>query len=204
MTIQTDIQPNAVGVALAGLGDTAHSHQALQLRLDLFEESIVITRYNDDGIPVTCYEIGPDDLASAFSGIPLSTGLLPRNCLSYARRDGQELISIYIPPGRHTLVAWLDPEQKAEFDLPLPGFVFVGQGVQYRIFAIKQRPGNRERLFRPPLPNVFGDGRICAGNVNFPPCTAKTIHEAARLFFTSEFNHDLAQSKSAEYQENVL
>jgi len=204
MTTQTDVQLSATGIALAGLGDTAYSHQGLQLRLDLFEESIVLTRYNDDGVPVTCYEVAPGDLATAFSGIPLSTGLLPRDCLFYARRDGQELIAIYVPPGRRTLVAWLDPEQKVEFDVPLPGFVFAGQGSQYRIFAIKQRPGDRERLFRPPLPNVFGGGRICAGNVNFPPCTAKTIHEAARLFFASEFNHDLAQSKSAEYQENVL
>jgi len=204
MITQTDVQLSAVGIALAGLGDTAHSHQNLQLRLDLFEESIVLTHYDDGGKPVTCYEVGPDDLASAFTGIPLSTGLLPRDCLFYARRDGQELIAIYIPPGRRTLVAWLDPEQKVEFDVPLPGFVFTGQGGQYRIFAVKQRPGERERLFRPPLPNVFDDGRICAGNVNFPPCTATTIHEAVELFFASEFNHDLAQSKSAGYKENVL
>lgn len=203
MTTQTNIQPNAVGLALAGLGDAARLHQDLELRLDLFQESIVVTRY-DDGRPVTCYEVAADDVAAAFSGVPLSTGLLPRDCLFYARRDGQELLAVYIPPGRRTLIARLDPDRRREFDLPLPAFIFIGQGSQYRIFAVKQRPGERERLFRPPLPNVYDDGRICAGNVNFPPCSAKTIHTVAGLFFASEFNHHLAGGKSTEHPESIF
>jgi len=203
MITQTDIQLNVTGLALAGLGDVAGDRQQLRLRLDLFEESIVLTRY-DDNRPITCYEVAPDDLAAAFANMPLTTGVLPRDCLFYARRDGPALFGIYIPPGRRTLVAWLEPEQKTEFDVPLPGFVFTGKGSRYCVFAVKHRPGNREGLFRAPLPNVFDNGKICPGNVNFPPCSAQTIHKAANMFFASEFNQDLMQGRSAEYQENVF
>lgn len=171
-----------------------NSYQRLLGRVDLFEETLFYTRF-DQGKPAAAFEVNPADLVAAFSGVPLATGLLPRDCLFYSRSGQHERIAVYLPAKVHTLaVAVLG--KRDEFKIPLPPLVFVGHGTDYWIHAVKQYPGPDEGLFLAPLPNVHNDGHICAGSVKFPRCSAKTIHQAAADFFSSDFNLDLSAGKS--------
>ena len=182
-------------------------------RVDLFDETVFYTAYQD-GRPVKAFEVSPADLAAAFAGLPLATGLLPRDCLFYARQAGEERFAIFLQATTRT-VRLSALGQKAEYIIPLPPLVFVGRGGRYAVHAVKQYPrpdaraaegsGAGEGLFRAPLPNVYGeDGRICQGSVKFPACSARTIHQAADLFFDSEFNLDLAGAKSQKYGASVV
>ncbi|MBN2003949.1 MAG: hypothetical protein JXA21_11395 [Anaerolineae bacterium] len=190
---------NALAAALAG--KCIVENQKLRARLELFDESIVLTRYQA-GKPVATYEVAPDALVSAFSGVPVATGLLPRECLFFAEANGAVRLGIYLPPRVRTLMANGDVPLMT---IPLPGMVFVGNGTGYSIFAVKQRPAEpSERLFHAPLPNVYPEGRICAGSVRFPACSAATIHTAAALFFASGFNSDLSRDKCHSHPGNVL
>lgn len=193
---------NALEAASAGIGGDL-ARQALRARLDLFEESVVLTRYSDSQ-PTSVYEVDPTALAQAFAGLPLLTGLLPRDCLFYEVAGGQERMAIYVAGHTYPLrvhTATID----ATWLVPLPGMIWLGQGIEYKLLAVKQRPGAAsERLFRAPAPNVWHDGRVCNGDVNFPVCNAATIHQAFRLFVGSTFNADLNSGKAQSYEKNIL
>lgn len=192
---------NALEVALAGLPVRVET-QVLRARLDLFEESLILTRY-ERGQAVSVYEIAPDALAAAFTGTPVTTGLLPRECLFAGRDNGKPYFGVYLPPQARVLrVAVATP---FTVTLPLPGLVFVGCGVKYRVFAVKHRPTTAdEGLFHAPLPNVYDTGTICQGSAAFPVCAAETFYPAIETFFASDFNADLSARKSRQYPQDVL
>ncbi|MBN2389915.1 MAG: hypothetical protein JXR84_04285 [Anaerolineae bacterium] len=181
---------NALGVALAGKLPAWLPHQELKARLDVYEEALVLTKF-EMGAATACYEVAPGDVATAFSGEELLTGVLPEGCLWY--RQGAEQIGLYLAPQ-----VWrVQLTQGVLLRTPLPGMVFVGCGSRYRLFAVKQRPSNgTERLFRAPVPNVFDNGEICKGTVPFKTSSVQTIREMMRLFFEdSVFNNHLAVGK---------
>lgn len=177
--------------------------QHLHARLDLFDETIFYTRY-DDGKPVSCFEVAPLDLVAAFSGLPMATGLLPRNCLFYGKSGSDERVAIYLPPAVRTLAVAGGGKKKASYTIPLPPLIFVGHGRSYAVHAVKQYPGPDEGLFLAPLPNVHAGGLICQGSVEFPRATPATIHAAADLFLSSDFNHDLSNNKSQKYAGSLF
>lgn len=195
----------ALDLAISGLvepGDL-QAQQQLKLRLDIFTESMVVTRYAE-GVPTIAYEVAPDDVASAFSGQPINTGLLPEGCLFYGRSGGQERLAILLPPSRQQVTAEAKGQIRA-YAIPLPWLLVLGQGTTYHIWALPRRPSTLSApLYHAPLPNVRNDGSICVGSVSFPICTPTTIAQAVDLFFESNFNRDLASGKSRAHYEDVL
>jgi hypothetical protein len=190
---------NALDAALAGLGDTCW--QTLVARIELYSESIVMTRYDRQGKPAAAFELDPRDLAAAFAGQTVTTGLLPQGCLWVGRMGGEEALGLYLPPARHTLRF----ATGALYDVPLPGLVLLGNGARYHAWAVKAYPrAESERLFHAPLPNVSAEGRVCPGNILFPTASAATLRQAAQLFLESEFNADLSNGKVRSHKGSVL
>ncbi|MBU1751150.1 MAG: prokaryotic E2 ligase family D protein, partial [Chloroflexi bacterium] len=138
--IAANIPPaNALALALAGTiqeGDR-QTHLA---RLDLYQESIILTRYGErPGDSTTCYEVNPADLCSALSGMPISTGLLPPHCLWYSYQGGVADLGIHVLPRRATLTLARSRAEPRVYRIPLPGLIFAGQGDRYRVFAVRDR-----------------------------------------------------------------
>ena len=168
-------------------------------RLDLYEEAVILTRY-EGADRRTCYPVAIDDLVAAFSRVPVASGLLPSNCLFWGRENGQTRIAVYVPGRR-----WRLQTAERSFHVPLPPLVFAGAGERYRVFAVKHRPRQMPfDLYHCPTPNVHPNGVICQGSVPFPVCTNDTIEQALSLFLEgSLFNGDLAANKSRSYSEDV-
>lgn len=159
------------------------------------DESCWLTRHDMKGRPATTYPVNLADLGAAFNAFEASTGFMPEGVLYWQRKSQSERIAIWLPPARRE-IAWRSGKRVQHLDVPLPGFVFIGEGTRYWIFAASQRPASNSAVMcKAPLPNVHEDGLICAGNVEFPRCSLSTIHQAAALFFASEFNHDLSSDK---------
>jgi PRTRC genetic system protein B len=130
--------------------------------------------------------------------------------MSGVRRWGMgpegEWAVLYQPPARHPLLVVDQAHPQGELiTVALPGLVWYGCGRDYRLFAIGEEelsPGSA--LYHAPLPNIYGDGRLCWGNLTPPMAAASTLGEALRLFLTSAFTDHLAQGKSVQEKANVL
>jgi hypothetical protein len=175
-----------------------------RVRLDLYEEAVILTRYEGHDRR-TSYPVAVDDLVAAFSRVPVTSGRLPANCLFWGRENGQTRIAIYVPGRRWQL-------QTAEriFHIPLPPLLFAGAGEhgargRYRVFAVKRRPKAMPfELYRCPTPNIHPTGVICRGNTPFPPCASDTVEQALNLFLEgSLFNGDLAANKCRSFPDDV-
>lgn len=159
----------------------------------LTRESMYLTRY-ENGKPAITYPVRASDVAEAFNNFGASTGLLVDDTLFWETENGQTRIGIYIPPARYTLQ--LADVRKSKLAVSMPGFVFVGQGKAYSLFAVTKRPtAGGDTLYQAPLPNVHTNGQICFGNVRIPTCAPDTIKKAFNLFFESEFNNHLSAGK---------
>lgn len=166
------------------------------------DETCWLTRHDLKGKPASTYPVNLADLGAAFNAFEASTGMLPDGVLFWQRTAQSERVAIWLPPARRK-IAWRSGKRVQRLNVPLPGFVFAGAGTQYSIFAAMKRPAKQSNaIYIAPLPNVHGDGHICAGNVDFPRCSLDTIHAAADLFFASEFNHDLSSGKLASLARN--
>lgn len=162
-----------------------------RVTITLTDESVYLTRHDRTGAPAATYPVTAASVANAFNLFGASTGLLPPNTLFWQSRSGQLRIGVWIEPGVRTLS--IRRKRLEQWRVPLPGFVFVGNARQYAVFAAAGRPTQAsDRVYHCPLPNVYLDGHICAGDVPFPRCTPETMSQAVALFFESEFNHDLA------------
>ena len=156
--------------------------------ITLTDESAYLTTC-DRGQPVSTMPVQLSDLAASLNVFGSSTGLLPDDTLFWQNRDGQNRIAVYLPPARRTLRFG---ERIRHLTLPLPGFVFVGQGTSFHLWAVTERPHSMAAaLYHAPLPNVYDDGRVCNGSVRFPKVGPDTIRTCATLFFESDFSYDL-------------
>ncbi len=163
-------------------------------QVTLTAETCWLTRFDERGKPNTTYPVRAQDVARAFDIFNASTGILPSDVLFWTQAANHARLGIWLPPAHRALR--FETKRVEKLNVPLPGLIFVGQGNQYFIFAAAERPKNfLTALFHAPLPNVNDNGLICAGTVKFPICAADTIHDAAKLFFESAFNLDLAQGK---------
>lgn len=164
-------------------------------QLTFTDEAVWLSRFDRRGQVVSTYPVNLENVARAFVGVPAASGLLPPRTLFWECKNNVVRMGIHLPAQTRTLHFQL--KRKPEiFTIPLPGFVLVGAGKHYSIFAVADDALRASSaLYRAPLPNVNLQGEICAGNVEFPVCGPDTLDRAAQLFFESYFNHDLANAK---------
>lgn len=153
-----------------------------------------LTRYDERGRPGQSYPVKVGDVGAAFNVGGVSSGLLPPDVLFWQTVNGQCRIAIWIAPRVHALV-FNKGRRGQRLIIPLPGFVFAGQGLRYWIWAAPMRPMHSDSLYVAPLSNVHPNGMICTGNVEFPVCAPETILNAASLFFESRFSNHLSERK---------
>ncbi len=195
-TIQTD-RVNLLDLA----GQASIPQQLLLMRLDLYPEAILRTTYAD-GQVVSYDEVSPADVAGALAGLDVGTGVLPPNVLFY-RQGSAERVAVYLPAQVRAVRLDGDP---GPLTIPWPPLVFVGQGMVYQVFALNTGdwPQATTPLCHAPSPNVYTKGDVCQGTVKFPRCSLATVHEAAGLFFSSQFNRDLSVGRTSRKHKNVV
>lgn len=168
--------------------------RAPRARVTLTRSTCWLERFDEQGYQSALYPVALREVAKAFNVFGLDTGLLPPDTLFWQCSHGRERVGLWLPPARRTMT--FEGSKAKVINPPLPGFVFVGEGKKYFIWAAKERPSAPgAHLYLAPLPNVGSNGKICAGSVKFPTCSSKTIGEAAELFFGSLFNSDLSGGK---------
>lgn len=176
-------------------------YASLRMRLDLYDDMIMATHY-DAGLPGATFAVDQADLGRALADITTSSGFLPPNCFFWQRKDGQDRLGIYVEPGLWAVSIQGDRET---WHVPLPGFIFIGAGKTYSLYAVKLPPTTVEtKLYHFPAPNLGGRGATCQGDAPFPLASGGTIWDAVYVFFQSEFNKHLINNKSQAHPGNIL
>lgn len=185
-------------------------YAALQGRLDLFSDFIVLSKYRA-GQATEQYVVDPTELAAAITDLDLNSGLLPRDCLFWGKRHGADRLGIYLPPQVWPVVVRGEPSTLSPsggagpaWRVPLPGLIFIGHQYDYALWAVTERPADTGApLYLAPCPNVSQQG-VCRGNAPFPKAGPATIWQAVEVFFGSKFNQDLSNGKSRAHPDNIL
>jgi len=181
-----------------GVNWAESDYATLRLRLDLFDDYILARRF-EGGLPGALFMVDPLDVAARLADLNLGTGLLPRDCLFWHRRNGAERLAIAIAPAvwRVSMAG-----EKLTWQVPLPWLILAGCGQAYQLYATRERPEKGEtRLYHAPVPNMSGN--VCRGNVPFPVASAGTMWQAWDAFINSGFNRDLSTNKSREYPNDI-
>jgi hypothetical protein len=138
-------------------------------------------------------------LRGAFAGQSVDSGWLPQGLV----RWGDSLRGTYA-------VQWIAPRRctiqvdAATLDVPMPGFVFMGLGETYWVWAAHGLEFNPQALaFSAPLPNLYPDGRVCWGENRALRCDAQSIEKAWEMFINSPFNGDLVAEKSKKFPNDI-
>ena len=180
------------------------SKDELQLRVDIYNDSIFLTAFDENKINWTRM-VSADEIAATLNGhIDFSSGLLPQDTLWWKQTETGHALALWRPPQ-----VWPVALQEKAFEppirlrLPMPGLVFVcAPGRSPWVFAAKDRPSEpAEQLFRAPTFNVFNDGRVCPGNHQFPAKPAEVPESFFQSFFskTGDF-----RNRSVKYPDNLI
>lgn len=172
----------------------------LEGRLDLYTDFAVLSKFLA-GEVTEKYVVDPAEVAAALAGIDLGSGLLPENCLFWSKKGGWDRLGIYLPP--KTWLVTVRNEPRA-WRVPLPGLILTGHEYSYSLWAVAERPADRQApLYLAPCPNVSLEG-VCRGSAPFPRAGATTLWQAVDAYFSSKFNRDLSNHKSRAYPDCVL
>lgn len=168
------------------------------VRIDVYENDVFITHYEDDR--ETYHPAAVEDLAACFTNVAAASSYLPPNTLFWRRQAGVERVGIYVPPACYRL-SW----NGTLYKLPMPGFVFVGQGRTYWVFALKEAgyPTPATHLYAAPVPNIVENGHMCTGSVPFPECSPATVYEAFRAFVESPFTPHHVNGRCISHPNDV-
>jgi hypothetical protein len=184
--------------------DAEVDEDPLRLRLDFHEESVIVHDYA--GGVVRTKLVSALDVAHALAGgLDLTTGLLPREALWWARTPGGMRVAVWREPRVWTI------RLRERFDatprrlrLPMPGLVFVCMPARQApyVFAAKARPTSLdEQLYHCPAHNVFDSGRVCTGSHGFPADPEKVPEEFFHSFFS--VTGDTARGKSQQFPDDI-
>ena len=138
--------------------DLELAEDPLRLRLDFHDESVIMHDYADG--PTRTRMVSALDVAHALAReLDLDTGLLPRECLWWAKTAAGVRIAVWREPKVWTIrLRERYDARPRRMRLTMPGLVFVcvpGCQSPY-VFAAKGRPAAMtEALYRCPTYNVF-------------------------------------------------
>ena len=146
-----------------------------------------ITVENDVGGIKSFKQIAPDTLVECINQSILrgsvSSGLLPKNCVSFTAHDSGERDAVLIHSESKADISYFGTEYK---DFPLPKLVFgfhlsrEGRVSSCRLGVIDNNDMIKPetKMYYYPLSNVNGF-HLCTGNNTFPQC--KSLHTLASL-----------------------
>ena len=175
----------------------------LKLRLDFYEESIVLQSF--DGGVTTVRLVSATDIARAVTRDgEFFSGFLPKDALWWRSSRGGHQVAVW-RPAKVWRVALQEEAFKPprRFSLPMPGLVFVCTAAQPpAIYAAKRKPTSPEALvYKAPTFNAFSNGLSCQGTHHYGADLDKIPEEFFASFFSGTGD---TEGRSQKHPKNLL
>lgn len=162
---------------------------------------LLVTRVSET---VTYKFLSPEAVTAAFTNQAIDSGWLPASIVRWGRSERGEWAMQFYPPRRYNIVFSNNRSKSISLNLPMPGFVFLGCGNDYWIWAVLGKQFDpQSQLCHAPLPNVMANGAICFGDSSPTPCSSQGIVQACQLFWSSPFSDHAVEDKSKSHQADV-
>ncbi|MCB9460175.1 MAG: hypothetical protein H6670_11045 [Anaerolineaceae bacterium] len=177
------------------------------LQLSLYSFGAILGKATDNG-GFTEFPVDPDEIARALSAKTIfTTGLMTEDVL-YVHQEGVKQTVVGFRKRQRTGI-WLEGSDEP-LRVPLPDLILIrtltdGNTPSYQVFATKGRPEALDAsLFNVPLPNIYGSGQICWGNVRLDGLTTGTSLTAGwnNLLGTRFGSHSVG-GKSKTHHDDV-
>ena len=175
----------------------------------------LIFRWRNPKGGTTTKFINSASVAAAFSRTPILSPWFEPGLVRWGRTPQGDVQVYYFPPSVRTYAAIVSEvyvgarglhqtEDRIEFEVPMPAFLWAAIGDEYRLFAMQGTEfGEQGDLFMAPLPNVYDNGTICWG-VNEKPRPGKVDPQQAwSLFWEAPFTGSAIQNKSRVHADDV-
>jgi hypothetical protein len=153
--------------------------------------------------------LSPETVRAAFQHERIDTGWIPDGVKRMGIcRKGQWYVQ-FMPPAKRTFtfINLDDSGELISLTIPMMGIVFMQCGDICYIWATKQKNFATDvPIYHVPLPNIYGDGRICMGVENNLSSYAEGIERLAKaweMFVTAPFNNHLVNVKSNTHPEDI-
>jgi PRTRC genetic system protein B len=162
---------------------------------------LLVTRVSET---VTYKFLSPEAVTAAFTNKAIDSGWLPASIVRWGRSERGEWAVQFYPPRRYNIVFSNNRSKSISLNVPMPGFVFLGCGTDYWIWAVLGKQFDpQSQLYHAPLPNVMASGAICFGDSSPTPCSPQGIGEACQLFWSSPFSDHAVEDKSKSHRADV-
>ena len=176
----------------------------LQLRLDFYSESIVLTEYKAEA-RATVRLVSADAIAGALArDLTFSSGLLPPDVLWWqSGRQGSQ-VALWRPSKIWRVALKEDPFKPARrFRLPMPGLIFLCAPQRPpAIYALRRRPQTPDdRIYQAPTFNTFSGGGTCQGTHKYGEVVSGIPEEFFASYFTSAGD---ARGRSLAHPRSLL
>uniref|UniRef100_A0A6M3LYQ0 PRTRC system protein B n=1 Tax=viral metagenome TaxID=1070528 RepID=A0A6M3LYQ0_9ZZZZ len=160
----------------------------LRLRLDFFHQAVEMTLFEGDAVESRM--VSALDVAIVLAGeLRFSSGLLPENTLWWQNTSAGPVWAVYEPPKVRKVAILLKVGEPPErLAIPLPGFIFLcSPGKAPWVYGVRKKPTREDdNVYKAPLLNIFGNGRSCGGDNEYP----QRVNDTIENFFISFFSRD--------------
>ena len=186
----------------AGLDHIEAPRDELKIQIEIYGESILIRKMDQQAVKVMM--VSADDIADILAQhTKYESGILPADTLWWKKSHTVLIAALWKPPQVWAIALQTEPfKPPTRFNLPMPGLIFLcSPNRPPWVFAAKRRPeGPNEIIFKTPTFNIFGDGRVCPGNHEFP----SEVEEIPKSFFQSFFSRTAdSHNRSQSHPENL-
>ena len=169
--------------------------------------------------PLICDEQRPNRPPRLGVGVPVDRLALAKTLRELLHAGGLEILpSNVLSVGSDYVVWWQPPSQRGIWFAsgsivgeraavtPHPGLIFVAVRNDLFVAATDEteRPAENSPLYLAPYCNVWADGRVCQGNVEFPKTpVAANVQAYDEAFFNSRFTHLTHNKKLTSYRGGI-
>ncbi len=148
---------------------------------------LVYANQDERGWSLKCISL--DSARAAFSKTPNDTGWIHPAIRRFGTcPEGPWAIAYYPPARRDMLMEY--KRQTLQLNIPMPGLIFIGLGVNYHLLAVAEEFSPSAILCQAPFPNINHNGWICFGSNQPLPATPTNMPVMWDLVWTTRFNAD--------------
>jgi PRTRC genetic system protein B len=151
--------------------------------------------------------VSAEGVRRAFFHEAFDSGWISPGIKRWGKDEDGDWAVCFIPSQLHQIELSHGPHsenERVKIRLDLPSFVLMGYKSSYYLWAVEEEEFNpHAQIYHAPLPNIYGDGRICFGANTSPQVKGPDLKDAWELFLRSPFTCAHINNRSQKFPDHI-